>query len=159
MRGDGAVERVREVNEAIGYDGFSDGFSPAAVFAEAAMGADGADDAVGGCGDVFRLLDDEFEGAAGIGGTLVIEAEGGGVTMDDLSVTQLKIGRDNGGALPVEEGFFDRIAIGMPADGAVGFVMAEADRAGPTGVRGGFRLGLAARPAFGSGRRDGLICG
>ena len=111
----------------MGDDHAFDGLGPAAVFGNAGMGFDGADDAVGSGSDGLGLFHDEFEGAARTSGALLVEAKGARVTVDDAAVAKLEFISDGGGALPVEEGLLDDVAFGMAANGAVRFVMIEAD--------------------------------
>ena len=111
----------------MGDDRALDGLGPAAVFVDAGMGFDGADDAVGRGLDAFGLLHDEFEAAAATPGALLVEAQGTGVAIDDAAITKLEFMGDGRGTLPVEESLFNGFALGMAADGAVTLVMGKAD--------------------------------
>ncbi len=61
---------VGVVDEFVSDDGALDGLDPAAVFGEAAKGADGADDTVGGGFHAVCLFYDELESVAGFGSAL-----------------------------------------------------------------------------------------
>lgn len=122
------VDQVVRALEAhfLGDENFLSGLGPASVFAEAAMGANGADDAVGGGCNGFGLLDDECEGAARFCGALVEQAESVGVAIHDSAVAQLEFMGDGGGPLPVKEGFVDGGAFPVVADRAACFMVAKA---------------------------------
>ena len=117
---------TRRVGIFVGHEEAFAGLGPAAVFAEAGVSADGADEGIGSRGDGFSLLHDEFKGAARPGGSLLVEAEGAGVAVNHAAVSDLEVIGDHGRPLPVEEALLDGVAVGVLADGAVGFVVAEA---------------------------------
>lgn len=131
---------------------------PAAVFAEASMCADGANDAVGGGGNAFSLLHEEFEAAAGAGGALAVETEGARVAVDDAAVGELEVVGDGGGALPVEECLVDGVAFRVAADGAAGCVVVEVYR-GFLFLFRGMRWAVDPDQVFLRLRREGLGCG
>lgn len=102
---------------------------PAAVFVEAGVSADGADDVVSGRRDAFGFLDDEVEGMLRFGGPQFEEAEGAGVTSDGASVAELVFVGNHRWADPMKEVVFDGLAFRMAADGAANAVIVEVELA------------------------------
>lgn len=98
---------------------------PAAVLVDAAEGADGADDAVGGGSAGFGLLDDVTEGVLCSGGAAFEEADGVRVSVDDEAIAELKVISEVGSTPPMKEGFVDGVTFRVVADGAMGFVAIE----------------------------------
>ena len=58
-------------------------FNPGAIVPEARIGADGAEDGVGGDGGVLSLLDEDIEDGADVFVAAGFEAEGVRVAVDD----------------------------------------------------------------------------
>ena len=142
------VRGIRGADVLVGDDHALDGLGPAAVFVDAGMGFDGADDAVSRGLYGFGLLDDEFEAAACSRGALLVEAKGAGVAVDDAAVGKLEFIGNGGGTLPMKETLFNGVAFGMAADGAMSFVMGETD--GRFGfVAAAYRVGLVRREGGG----------
>ena len=110
-------------------------FGPAAAFVEAAMGADGADDAVCGRRTDGGFLDDFLQAEAKSVGAPLEEPLGVSVTVDGGFAGELEFEANLRGAAPLEEGLFDGVAVFVMADGAEAFV------------------------AFGIGRRGGIVFG
>ena len=96
-----------------------------AVVVDAGEGADGANDGVGGGGDVLGFFDEESEGVARPFHAEAEEAEGVGVTVNDATVGQIEFVGESGRALPMKDALFDGFAFGVVADGALGFVICE----------------------------------
>jgi len=101
------------------------GFGPAAIFVEAAVGADGADDVVGGCLDGLGLLNNQVEGMLRSRGALFEEAEGAGMAPDGSAVAELVFVGNHRGADPMEEVLLDCLAIGMAANSAADSMVIE----------------------------------
>ena len=100
-----------------GEDDVLGGFDPFAVVVDAGIGADGADDGVGGGCAALRVLDDEFEGVAEFAGTAGEEAGGVGVAVDGID-GEGELESEVFGAVPVEEVIVDVVALGVGADAA-----------------------------------------
>ena len=64
------------------------------------------------------MFDNLVEGAAEIFASLIEEIGGFSVAIDGGAGGQVEIGDDALGGLPVEEGGFDQVAVGVIADGA-----------------------------------------
>lgn len=130
-KGCGVIEArhrgIRVSGVLVGDDRALDGFGPAAVFVDAGVGFDGADDAIGSGLHGFGLLHDEFEAAAATPGALLIEAKSTGVAVDNAAIAKLEFMGDGCGTLPMEESLFNGFALGMAADRAVALVMSETD--------------------------------
>lgn len=118
---------ARSVTMFVGDDDALGGFGPATVVADAAVGADGADDAVGGGCDRLRLLHQEFEAAAGAGGAFFEQAVSAGVSVNGAALAEAVFVGEEGGALPVKETLLDGLAVGVVTDGAARRVVAETD--------------------------------
>ena len=119
---------------------------------DAGVGAGGADNGIGGGDDSLGLLENAFEGAAEIPAANGIEPGGIGMTVDGI-VGDLVILGDQGGAVPVDEGFLDGAAVGVAADTALALVTGGIDWRGPFGRQCDLRVnGAARRFAAPSGR-------
>ena len=129
----------------MGDDEAFDGLVPVAVFVEAGVSLDRADDAIRGGGDGFGLFHDEFERATGACGTFAEQIEGVSVAVEDAAIVELEVVGNGGRPLPVEEGLVDGVAVGVIADGAERLVMGETD-AGSLAGRG-VRVRVARRAA------------
>jgi hypothetical protein len=113
---------------------FFAGLVPVAVLVEAGEGADGADDGVSRGDDALGLLDEEAEGVLGVFDALAEEAEGVGMTVKDAAVAEIEFEGDGGWAVPVKDGFVNRFAFGVIADGAMGYVSLERAVGGEVGA-------------------------
>ena len=91
------------------------------------VGAGGADNGIGRGYDSLGLLENAFEGAAEIPAANGIEPGGIGMTVEGIVGDFVVLG-DQGGAVPVDEGFLDGVAVGVAADTALALVTA---RVGP----------------------------
>lgn len=110
----------------MGDDDAPGGLGPAAIFTQTAVGADGANDAVGGGFDGLGAFHDEFEGVAVPGSTFFEEAEGPSVPVDRAAAAEAIFVGQEGWTLPVHETLLDRLAIRVVANAAAGGVVAEA---------------------------------
>lgn len=118
---------ARSVTMFVGDDDALGGLGPAAVFVEAAVGAHGADDAVGGGCHRFRLLHQEFEAAAGSCAAFFEQADGASVAVDGATLAEAVFVGEECRALPVKETLLDGLAVGVVTDGAARRVVAETD--------------------------------
>jgi hypothetical protein len=100
-----------------GEDDLFGRLDPLAGVVDVGVGADGADDGVGGSHAAFGLLDDEFEGVADFAGAAGEEAGGVSVAVDGRS-RDAKFESHVFGTAPVEEALFNGVAFGMGADAA-----------------------------------------
>jgi hypothetical protein len=96
-----------------------------AVFVEASMGTDSANDVVGSRRNAVGLFDDEAEGMPNLGGTLPEESKGVSVAVNGAAMTEFEFKGRLGRGAPMEEVVFDGVAAGMPADGAANLVILE----------------------------------
>lgn len=124
----GSVVGIRSVavDVFVSDDDALGGFGPTTVFAKAAIGADGANKAIGGGGDSFSLFNQEFETATCASGAFFEEPEGVGVAVNGAALTEVVFVGEEGWALPMEEALFDGLAFGVVADDAARRVVAEA---------------------------------
>lgn len=122
---DGQTGGLSQVDVLMGDDHFFARLVPTAVFVQAGMGANGADDAIGCCGDRFGLLDDATESVLSSGRAAAEKPKGVGMAVN-RQAAKLEVPSDVGRAPPVKEGLIDVGATGMAADGAVGFMVVEA---------------------------------
>ena len=86
---------------------------------EAGIGADGAEDGVGGDGGGLNLLDKDIEDGADVLVAAGFEAEGVRVAVDDRPVRQVVVFDDVVGAMPIEEIVFDLGALRVVTDMAL----------------------------------------
>jgi hypothetical protein len=100
------------------YDVGSSGLDPLAVFAEAGVGAAGANERVGGGKDAGGFLEQVLEHGAEIPAALGEQAKRAGVAVDGGDVGQTKVVGDVARTVPADEIEIDHLAIGMIADGA-----------------------------------------
>lgn len=129
MTGGERRTRIRvadDIDVLVGDDDALGGFGLMAVFADAAIGADGADQAVGGGRDRFRLFDYKFQAATGSCAAFFEEAEGSGVTINGSAASEAVFVGKECWALPMKEALLDGVAFGMLADATAGRVVAEA---------------------------------
>jgi hypothetical protein len=96
---------------------------PFACFRDAGVSADGANDGARRDDlDFVYALDKVSEGEAEVVVTTGEEPGGMGVSIDGNFIGEIVFGGNLVGALPVEEGFLDCVAIGVAADGALTLV-------------------------------------
>ncbi|HEY4742215.1 MAG TPA: hypothetical protein VIH76_16580 [Candidatus Acidoferrales bacterium] len=76
---------------------------PSAAACHPGVGADGADDGVGGGRGALGLLYHQFEGAAEVAAAPAEEADGMGVAVDARARVQLVVVDDGVGVVPVDE--------------------------------------------------------
>jgi hypothetical protein len=114
---------------------------PLAGIVDASVGVDGADDGVGSGRDVHGALDDVAEGEAELAVAQREETGGVSVAVEGAS-GDFVIAGDVAGRVPVDEVFFDGLALGMAADSAVAGVMG-----------GGMVIGNPSVPRTHPGRR------
>ncbi len=100
---------------------------PVAVVGDASVGADGADDRVGGDLDFIDALEDVFEHPPKVALSQGQKSEGMGVTVDARTVGDFVVMGNLLGASPAEEFVVDGGAVGMAADTATAPVMRKAD--------------------------------
>ena len=100
-------------------------FDPGAIVPEARIGADGAEDGIGGDGGGLSLLDKDVEDGADVLVAAGFEAEGVRVAVDDRPVRQVVVFDDFVGAMPVEEIVFDPGALRVMTDMALTGVAME----------------------------------
>jgi hypothetical protein len=122
------------------FPGTSCGFVPAAVFIEARMSPDGADDGVGSRRNAAGLFDDEAEGMSHLSGALAEESKGMSVTVNGAAVTQVEFEGRLGGAAPMEKVLLDGGAVGVLADRAANPMIGEIEGAGRVAARSTVRL-------------------
>jgi hypothetical protein len=94
-------------------------FDPGAIIPETGIGADGAEDGVGGDGGGLNLLDKDIEDGADVLVAAGFEAEGVRVAVDDRPVRQVVVFDDVVGAMPIEEIVFDLGALRVVTDMAL----------------------------------------
>jgi len=92
---------------------------------EAGIGADGAEDGVGGDWGGLSLLDEDIEDGADVLVAAGPESEGVRVAVDDRPVRQVVVLDDFVGAMPVEEIVFDLRALRVMTDMALTGVALE----------------------------------
>jgi hypothetical protein len=88
---------------------------------------------------VSGLFDDLVEGGAEIVAALVEEVGGFDVAIDGGTGGEVEVGDDALGGMPVEEGGFDQVAVGVVADGAFAGMVVVLD-AGGLRLEAGFGL-------------------
>ena len=93
-------------------------FGPAAVAVDAAVGAHGAKDGVGGEFYVVDCFDEGIERGVQIFAALQENAGGAGVPVKSAIVGEIVVLSELPGGAPVKEFFFDGFAFGMVADDA-----------------------------------------
>src|ERR1700721_1031437 len=106
-------------------DHFLGEFDPGAIVPEAGIGADGAEDGVGGDGGGLRLLDEDIEDGADVLVAAGFESEGVRMAVDDRPMRQLVVLDDFVGAMPIEEVVFDLGALRVVTDMALTGVALE----------------------------------
>ena len=120
----GRVPRQARVKRGAGGDDDVRGrLDPFAGGIDFGVGADGLDDALGPGLDASSVLDDEFEGGAKIAAAAFKETAGAGVAVDGGAAGYLELKADVSGAVPIEEGFFDVVALGVLADDTAALVV------------------------------------
>ena len=100
-------------------------FDPGAIVLEAGIGADGAEDGVGGNRGGLSLLEEDVEDGADVLVAAGAESEGVRVAVDDRPVRQVVVFDDFVGAVPIEEIVFDLGALRVMADMALTGVALE----------------------------------
>jgi hypothetical protein len=100
-------------------------FDPGAIVPEAGIGADGAEDGVGGDWGGLSLLDEDIEDGTDVLVAAGFEAEGVRVAVDGRTARQGVVFDDFVGAMPVEEIVFDLGALRVMADMALTGVALE----------------------------------
>ena len=108
---------------------------PFARVGEAGIGADGADDAFSCWTGAFGLFDDQSEGEAKIAAAPRKKIERMGVAVDGEAFGQFEFSADFGDGVPVEEGFFDGLALRVLADAAAALVMGNIHGRAASGER------------------------
>jgi hypothetical protein len=106
-------------------DDTGDRLVPVHGVGEAGVGADGFDVGRGGELDVVAALENIFESEEIIAAALLVEAGGMGVAIEDAAVLEFELFGDPPGTAPVNELFFDLLAIGVTADDAFATVAVE----------------------------------
>ena len=101
------------------------GFVPVAVFVEAAVGADGANDAVCRRWVNRGFLHDFFESESEAAGALLEEVQGVCMTVDCGSMAEIEFPGQVAGPPPHEESFLDGVALRVMANGAVDLMVVE----------------------------------
>jgi len=114
-----------EMVHGVGDFGFVDGVGPAAVFVDVGEEADGVEDVGGGEALVVGVLDDIAEAELEIASAQSEKVEGVGVVVDGGTGVEVPEALDGIGAAPLQEGFFDKFAARMLADGAFAGVALE----------------------------------
>jgi len=94
------------------------GLDPVAILGEAAIGADGANQRIGGEANVAGPFEHPFEHGAEVAGAPGKQVKGVRVTVNARDVVEAKIGGDLIRAVPADEIGLDHLALGMVADGA-----------------------------------------
>jgi len=140
----------------------ADRFDPFAAFIHAGIGANGANNGIGGGRDVIGVFDDMAESGAEIASALIEKAERVRVAIDGAPADVVMM-RNRIRTRPVEEFFFDGRAEWMLADRAVAAMVIErpiaAEREAPRKfsfvfVGSRWRCGLLGRRR---GRRGGWV--
>jgi hypothetical protein len=123
--------------------------------ADAAVGAEGADDGVSGSVNIFYLLEDVLENELHVGSPELVESRGAGVAIDGRAVVQRVAGGDAKGIEPVDEILVDLLAVLVIADGAFSLMALEIrERFSVVGGGGGSLVAYArfgALPSFAGG--------
>ena len=112
-----------------------DGFGPADGVAEAGVGANGFYIRRGSEFDVVAGFEDVFDGEEVISATLLIEASGVSMAIENATVAEIEFVDDVDRVVPVEEFFLDGFAFGMMADGTFAAVAFERGLLGGCGAR------------------------
>ena len=117
--------------------GFAGGVDPAAVFGDMGQGADGMEHF--GAAEVARVnrFDDVCEGGLQVAVAQGEKIESVGVVVDGGFSFDVEAVHDRLGTAPVEEGFFDLLAVRMFADGTFAGVALEGGGFGPFGAADG----------------------
>lgn len=110
----------------VGDDDAAGGFVPMAVFVEATIGANRADDVICGRRDVCGLFHDQAKAVAELAGALLEESQSVSVAVNTPAMAEIEFLGDLGGTAPVQEILLDRLAVGMLADDAANAVVVEA---------------------------------
>jgi hypothetical protein len=144
---DGGLRDI-ELRQGSGLGGHDDALGrvgPFAGRADAAVGAEGADDGVSGGVNIFYLLEDVLENELHVSSPKLIEARGAGVAIDGGAVVQRVAGGDAIGIEPVDEILVDLLAVLVIADGAFSFVALDISERFSVVRRGGGSLVAYAR--------------
>lgn len=112
----------------MGYDDLARRLKALAVVRHLRVGADGAEQRVGGDLGLLAALNHALDRGAKIAPAAGEEAEGVGVAVNGGMVFDLVVGGDVVGTAPVEKLFLNGFAIGVVADSTMAPVTAEVDR-------------------------------
>jgi hypothetical protein len=125
--------------------------NPFSLVVDAGVGADGADDGVCGDLDLVDALEKAFEDEPEIPAAAGEEPGDVGMAVNGGAVGEVVVDGNIGGAVPMDEGFLDGLAVGVMADAALALVSAvTAELAGPFGLAS---LGLTCFDSA-QGKRD-----
>jgi hypothetical protein len=98
--------------------------NPFSLVVDAGVGANGPDDGVRGDFDFVNALEQAFQDEAKIPAAAGEEPGGVGVTVDGRAAGEVVVDGNVGGAVPMDEGFLDGLAVGVMADAALELVAA-----------------------------------
>jgi hypothetical protein len=116
---------LRQRGGLVGHDDALGRVGPFAGCADAAVGAQGADDGVSANVNIFYLLEDVLENELHVSSPKLVKARGAGVAIDGRAVVERVAGGDAIGIEPVDEVLVDLLAVLVIADGAFGLVALE----------------------------------